>query len=136
MKIDELIPFPTEKVQFKLSSFKLVPHLDGCYILTTFDNDILYIGLATDLNNRFKQHLENPEKTSPTIEGKAIWFYYQSFDPKTKILTFYTGKLGKMTSNNLISKEIFLFVRFIWICHKKILQFSLQFLGNVSLLWE
>ena len=82
MKIDELIPFPTEKVQFKLSSFKLVPHLDGCYILTTFDNDILYIGLATDLNNRFKQHLDNPEKTNPTIEGKAIWFYFLSFDPK------------------------------------------------------
>lgn len=82
MKIDELTPKPTGKVQFKLSSFKAVPQDNGCYILATFDNDILYIGLATNLNNRFKQHLDNPEKTNPTYDGKAIWFYFTTFDPK------------------------------------------------------
>lgn len=81
MKIDELIPKPVEKVQFKLAYFKSVPHSNGCYILSTFENDILYIGLAINLNNRFKQHLENPEKTNPTLEGKAIWFYFTTFDP-------------------------------------------------------
>lgn len=82
MKIDELTPTPKDKVQFKLASYKSVPQVNGCYILTTFDNEILYIGLAINLNNRFKQHLENPEKINPTSEGKAIWFYYTTYDSK------------------------------------------------------
>lgn len=82
MKIDVLNPQPSAKVYFKLASFKSVPRENGCYALATFDDHILYIGLATDLNNRFKQHLDNPEKTNPTAEGKAIWFYYTAFDPK------------------------------------------------------
>ncbi len=82
MKIGELDPKPSAKVQFKLALFKSVPHEDGCYVLTTFDDQILYIGLASDLNNRFKQHLDNPEKTNPTPEGKAIWFYFTAFNPK------------------------------------------------------
>lgn len=81
MKIDKLKPLPTDKVSFVLSSFKSVPHIQGCYVLSTFDNLILYIGLATNLNSRFRQHLDNPEKTNPTPEGKAIWFHYTSFDP-------------------------------------------------------
>ena len=82
MKIEELLPKPIEKVQFRLSSFKLVPQENGCYVLATFENEILYIGLATNLNNRFKQHLDNPEKTNPTVDGKAIWFYYATYDSK------------------------------------------------------
>lgn len=82
MKVDELIPIPEVKVQFKLSSFKFVPKGRGCYVLTTFDNDILYIGLSDSLFDRFQQHLANPEKINPTKEGKAIWFYYTIYDPK------------------------------------------------------
>ena len=82
MKIEELTPKPIDRVQFKLGSFKTVPQANGCYILATFENHILYIGLATNLNNRFQQHLENSEKTNPTSEGKAIWFYFTTFDPK------------------------------------------------------
>jgi excinuclease UvrABC nuclease subunit len=81
MKIEQLIPLPKEKVQFKLSSFKFVPKKAGCYVLTTFDNYILYIGLSDSLFDRFQQHLANPQKTNPTIEGKAIWFYYTIYDP-------------------------------------------------------
>ncbi len=80
MKIKQLNPIPTEKVAFKLSSYKIIPKTSGCYILTTYDDSVLYIGLATNLNNRFKQHLDNPEKTNPTSEGKALWFYYVLFD--------------------------------------------------------
>ena len=82
MKIEQLIPLPTEKVQFKLVSFKYVPKETGCYILTTFDNDILYIGLSVNLFERFQQHLDNPEKTKPTIDGKVIWFYFSIYDSK------------------------------------------------------
>lgn len=82
MKVEELFPLPKDKVFFKLSSFKSVPKETGCYVLTTFDNDILYIGLSENLNGRFKQHLDNPEKTNPTEEGKVIWFYFTTYDPK------------------------------------------------------
>ncbi len=82
MKIEELIPLPKDKVHFKLASFKFVPKKEGYYVLTTFDNDILYIGLSDNLFDRFQQHLGNPEKTNPTKEGKAIWFYFTTYDPK------------------------------------------------------
>lgn len=80
MKVQELIPQPKDRTQFKLSSFKLVPKQAGCYVLTTFDNDILYIGLSENLFNRFQQHLDNPEKTNSTKEGKAIWFYFLNYN--------------------------------------------------------
>lgn len=82
MTIEELDPKPTLRAQFKLAHFKSIPQENGCYVLTTFDNKILYIGLATDLRSRFQQHLENPEKTNPTPDGKAIWFYFKTFDSK------------------------------------------------------
>jgi len=67
-------------VPFKLESFKYVPLVAGCYILTTFDDDILYIGLSENLYVRFQQHLNNPQKTIPTKEGKAVWFYFAIYD--------------------------------------------------------
>lgn len=82
MKLEKLIPLPKDKVLFELSSFKSVPKVTGCYVLTTFDNDILYVGLSDNLFDRFQQHLDNPEKTNPTKEGKAIWFYFTIYDPK------------------------------------------------------
>ena len=82
MKLEELTPKPIDKVQFKFAFFKSVPQINGCYVITTFDNSILYIGLATDLNSRFKEHLNNKEKTAPTKEGKAIWFYFSAYDSR------------------------------------------------------
>jgi hypothetical protein len=80
MKTEQLSPKPSNKVQFKLSSYKSIPKISGCYVLATFENDILYIGLSDNLYNRFQQHLDNPEKTKPTSNGKAIWFFYIEYD--------------------------------------------------------
>lgn len=80
MKIDCLYPKLETKVQFKHSSLKLVPQCSGCYVLTSFINDILYIGLSVNLNHRMKQHLENSEKTTPTEDGKSFWFYFIKCD--------------------------------------------------------
>jgi hypothetical protein len=112
MTVDELTPLPTDKVQFKLSSFKAVPQTTGCYVLTTFDNSILYIGLAKNLNARFKQHLDNPEKTNPTTEGKAIWFYYATFDPNNlpKLertwLNQFSNKHGRLPILNKMNSPV------------------------------
>ena len=80
MNVKELIPLPNKRIRFDISSFKSVPKDSGCYILTTFTENILYVGLAINLYSRFIQHLNNPEKTNPTIEGKAVWFYYQFYN--------------------------------------------------------
>lgn len=112
MTIEELTPLPTDKVQFKLSSFKSVPQENGCYVLTTFDNIILYIGLAKNLNVRFKQHLDNPEKTNPTKDGKAIWFYHTTFDPKNlpKLertwLNQYSNMHGRLPILNKVNSPV------------------------------
>lgn len=82
MKLEELIPLPEDKVHFNLASFKFVPKERGCYVLTTFEMDILYIGFSGNLNDRFKQHIDDPEKTSTTKEGKSVWFYFKTYDIK------------------------------------------------------
>lgn len=81
MKVSELVPSLIDKFPFNLASFKFIPKVAGCYVLSTFENDILYIGLSDNLFNRFQQHLGNSEKTSPNKEGKAIWFYFTTFNP-------------------------------------------------------
>lgn len=112
MKITELKPNPTDKVLFKLSSFKFVTKNAGCYILTNFENEILYIGLAVNLNKRFLQHLENSEKTSLTENGKAIWFHFTEYD-KTNLeklerswINQYTEVHSKLPILNKINSPI------------------------------
>jgi len=80
MNIEQLLPKPDNKVPFKFSYFKNVPKNSGGYVLTTFENDILYIGLSENLFNRFQQHIDNVEKTKVTNNGKAVWFYYYEYD--------------------------------------------------------
>jgi excinuclease UvrABC nuclease subunit len=80
MKIEQLSPKPNNEVNFKLSSYKIVPKIPGCYILVTFEYDILYIGQTKNLYNRFQQHLDDPHKTQLTIIGKAVRFFYMEYD--------------------------------------------------------
>lgn len=55
MNIEQLEPKPTKKVKFSLSAYKKVPKISGCYVLTTFDNNILYIGKTVNLFRRFQR---------------------------------------------------------------------------------
>lgn len=80
MNVAELAPPPSNRALFKLLEFRKVPHNAGCYLLTTFNGAILYIGLSVNLNKRFQQHLDNPEKIGLTENGKAFWFYFSEHD--------------------------------------------------------
>jgi predicted GIY-YIG superfamily endonuclease len=82
MKVEQLIPQPAKRVQFSLKWRKFVPKETGCYILATFDDDVLYVGLSDNLNRRFGQHRDNKEKRKPTGQGRAFWFYYLRCDEK------------------------------------------------------
>ena len=112
MKVEELSPLPNKKEQFKLTAYKLIPKSPGCYVLTTFDSEILYIGLSDNLYERFQQHLDNPEKTKPTKKGKAVWFYYIFFDPKNlprlerTWLNQYLAVYGELPILNKINSPI------------------------------
>jgi len=112
MIVHDLYPKPLAKAQFKLLYYKEVPKYAGCYVLTTFDDEIIYIGLAVNLYNRFKQHLDNPEKVSPNTFGKAVWFYYQAYDssnlPKLERswLNQYLNIHGKLPSLNKVFSPI------------------------------
>jgi excinuclease UvrABC nuclease subunit len=112
MTIQNLDPLPKEKVLFKFASFKSVPQESGCYVLTTFEDDILYIGLSDNLFDRFQKHLASPLKTNPTVKGKAVWFYFMKCR-KTEInrlertwINHYTAMLGHLPILNKINSPV------------------------------
>ena len=76
MKVSQLEPLPDKKVEFTLASAKHLPISAGCYVLTNFSGEILYVGLTVNLLQRFKQHRDTPEKCQPTSLGRAHWFHF------------------------------------------------------------
>ena len=76
MNVSALVPKVTERRQFNFKFHKFVPQQAGCYVLTTFNNEVLYIGLTDNLHRRFAEHRENKDKRAVTIQGRAFWFYY------------------------------------------------------------
>jgi len=76
MKIDALSPLPIASEPFRWDRQKFVPSAAGCYVLTTFSGDILYVGLAIDIQRRMGQHLETPAKRAPTPQGRAVTFHW------------------------------------------------------------
>jgi excinuclease UvrABC nuclease subunit len=76
MKIKELIPCPVLCESFKRNRERFIPELSGCYALATFENVVLYIGLTKNLRRRMNEHLDSEEKTTLTINGRAVFFYW------------------------------------------------------------
>ena len=112
MNISSLRPIPVNKIEFNLSKLKFSPTESGCYILTNFFDEIMYIGQADNLQRRMKNHLENPHKTGLTEIGKAYWFWYMTFDPNnlSKLergwLNLYELNHGKLPFLNSIHAPI------------------------------
>ena len=76
MNIGGLIPQPIGCESFLRSRCEFVPKTAGCYALTTFGKDVLYLGLTINLRRRMNEHLESPEKTRATDKGRAILFHW------------------------------------------------------------
>lgn len=76
MNVAELVPVIKERYQFTFEFHKFVPQVAGCYVLTTFDGHVLYVGLTDDLHRRFGEHRDNRVKCAPTPQGTAFWFYH------------------------------------------------------------
>lgn len=76
MKVSLLKPTLSSRVLFRRTSGLYLPANSGCYVLTTFDDSILYVGLTRNLRRRFENHLDTEQKVSPTVAGRAFWFLY------------------------------------------------------------
>lgn len=76
MKVASLRPPPAQSQVFDLKWANHIPQGSGCYVLAAFSDEILYIGETKSLRRRFKQHLNDNEKTNPTAKGRALHFYW------------------------------------------------------------
>lgn len=76
MKVQDLIPCPTQSETFKRHRQGYIPSTSGCYVLTNFLRDILYVGLTVNLRRRMNEHLDSPEKTEETRAGRAVLFFW------------------------------------------------------------
>ncbi len=106
MKTELLVPPPTACVPFRLTHQLKVPSAPGCYVLTTQDNTILYVGLSISLRRRFEDHWDTPEKRALTPLGRAIWFHWIECEDLEKIeRSWMSGHLaidGKLPHLNKI----------------------------------
>lgn len=80
MNVTELHPAAGRREPFRRDRQKYVPSKSGCYAITTFEGRILYIGQAKDISVRMGNHLDNPQKTSLTRDGRAMFFYWLEAD--------------------------------------------------------
>ncbi len=94
MKVNELNPKIIEKIEFQLNKVKFVPNKIGCYVITNFQHEIMYIGQTVNLKTRMQQHLENPEKTKLTLIGKAYYFYYKTIEHENDLNRLERGWLN------------------------------------------
>lgn len=76
MKLESLVPLPTHHETFKRNRERFVPSTSGCYVLTTFESDVLYIGLSVNLRKRMNDHLDSPQKTRTSKNGRAVFFHW------------------------------------------------------------
>lgn len=85
MNIASLIPRPEAKLPFRLAHLKFAPTRSGCYVLSTFDGFVLYLGLAIDLRRRLEDHLGSPDKTRLVKGGRAVWFHWLQTSDVNKV---------------------------------------------------
>ena len=100
MKTSNLTPVVEATMEFDLSKYKKIPSQTGCYAISNFENEILYIGKAKNLRNRFLQHLESPKKTNQTPFGKPYWFSYTLRNDEFELSRLEKGWLNHFELHN------------------------------------
>jgi hypothetical protein len=85
MKVATLVPEPTRSEAFRRNRERFIPDAPGCYALTNFSREVMYVGLAKNLRRRFTQHLDNDQKTAVTSLGKVILFWWFETEDTRKV---------------------------------------------------
>lgn len=77
MRVDDLRPLPDHRTQFLWSHHVTVPEQPGCYVLATYAEEVLYVGLASkSIRDRMGSHLDTAEKRRGAAVGVPFWFLY------------------------------------------------------------
>ncbi len=76
MNVRSLSPLPTAQEAFQRSRLRFLPEGSGCYVLSTFDGTVLYVGLSVSLRRRMNEHLDDAKKTSVTAAGRAVLIHW------------------------------------------------------------
>ena len=85
MNVRALSPRPNNSEPFRRDRERFIPESSGCYVLTSVDGTVLYIGLTSMLRRRFREHLDNPEKRAPRPEGRAVLFHWTETADLSKV---------------------------------------------------
>lgn len=85
MNISELVPAPSNSDAFRRHRERFIPEQPGCYVLTTFEREVMYLGLTKNLRQRFNEHLDNEQKTAVTKLGRAIFFWWLETEATNKV---------------------------------------------------
>ncbi len=110
MIIAALTPPPAKAERFQRKNERFIPERSGCYVLSTFENAVLYVGLASNLRRRMNQHLDSQEKTGLTELGRAAWFHWIEGDEIHQIertwLNIHMTHEGRMPVLNKVFSPI------------------------------
>ncbi|MFO1424724.1 MAG: GIY-YIG nuclease family protein [Candidatus Competibacteraceae bacterium] len=85
MKLDLLVPLPHTSEPFRRNRERFIPAKPGCYALTTFEREVLYIGLTINLRRRINEHLDSAAKTELTARGRAVLVHWTETTEINKI---------------------------------------------------
>ena len=85
MYVNDLAPRPIEWLPFSKGQIRRAPQNSGCYAITTFDNHLLYIGMAINIKRRLVQHLDDPDKATITPYGRATKVFWRMADDIRKL---------------------------------------------------
>ena len=76
VKARDLIPEFSERIEWSTRSLDQVPMSSACYLLTSDDDSVLYIGRSSNLRDRIRHHLHNSRMEEETPLGTVHWLYY------------------------------------------------------------
>jgi len=76
MNVEALNPQPAQMEPFNRTRERFIPERSGCYVLTTFGREVLYVGLAKNLRRRMSNHLDSEAKRAVTALGRASLFFW------------------------------------------------------------
>lgn len=71
MNVNALTPTAGAPLSFDYESVRRLSAEPGCYVLTNFTGDVIYIGQAVSLRARLEQHLDAGRHRELTIYGRA-----------------------------------------------------------------
>lgn len=106
MNVIALTPHPASSEPFRRSRERFIPEVAGCYVLSTFDGRVLYVGLADNIRRRVNQHLDSPAKTDATVEGRVVLVHWLETRDTNKVertwMNIHITNEGRLPILNLV----------------------------------